>query len=496
MELKNGKMIDFDILAQIGKGDNILRPYQIDNKVLIYDYWSRCNSVMLQMPTGTGKTKLFVSVINDIKKYGEQTDVASKILVLVHRKELIEQISTELNNYEIEHGFIQADVNEGRKINVQIASVQTLNNRLQKWIEFEFDFIIIDEAHHTLANSYKKIIEAFQKAKLLGVTATPYRMSGEGFQETFEKLIVSFDVGKFVEMGVLSEYDYYSVARTSYVQKEINNIKKMSHGDYNENEMIRVCDNNKIRAQVVNTYMQYAIGKKGIVYTINKEHNKHLCEEFNLHGICSVALDSDTPKEERKKAIEKFKKGDISIICNVDLFSEGFDCPDIEFIQLARPTKSLAVFLQQVGRGLRYSDSKEKTIFLDNVGLYNRFGLPDSKIQWQRYFKGNAYKEDKTIEKDTCKKVSNSSQKNNEYKEGNEKVHLIQSSEDKEYIEERTKQLREVFNEYNEFLIEPYNQLIKENGLSNFCYISQPIFFNKLIIWFYKKLIIFIKYLP
>ena len=133
--------------------------------------------------------------------------------------------------------------------------------------------------------------------------------------------------------------------------------------------MERVCDNDRVRAQVVKAYLDYAKGKRGIVYTINKLHNKNLCRQFNEKGIKAVAIDSDTPKVLREKYIEQFRRGEFLIICNVNLFTEGFDCPDIEFVQLARPTKSLALYLQQVGRGLRISDNKEKTLFLDNVGL-------------------------------------------------------------------------------------------------------------------------------
>ncbi len=424
--------IDFNALKEYGKEDLNLRDYQKENKLRVYDVFSRRQSVMLQMPTGTGKTRLFVSIIKDIFHYSRDQKKALKVLILVHRTELIDQIDEELGyRYGLAHGIIQSGDRERKKYPIQIASVQTLSRRLNNWKDKEFDFIIIDEAHHTTADSYQKIIMAFPKAKLLGVTATPVRLSGEGFMGTFEELIISKSVKDFIKEGYLSQYDYYSVARSSFIQREIDGIKRFSQGDYAESEMVRVCDNDRIRAQVVDTYIKYANGKKGIVYTINKLHNKNLCNEFISHGINAIAIDSDTPKEERAAYIDDFRKGKYQIICNVNLFTEGFDSPDIEFVQLARPTKSLALYLQQVGRGLRVSENKEKTLFLDNVGLYNRFGFPSSHRQWRYHFEGK--------EIDSNKDVNNGQEKSEEHErryrhqnleEGHETDHLIETSND------------------------------------------------------------------
>ena len=475
--------------------DETLRDYQQENKQKIYDAWARCRSVMLQMPTGTGKTKLFVSIIKDIYNYGVDTKIAIKVLILVHRTELIDQIDEELGyRYNLAHGIIQSGEKERKIYPIQLASVQTLSRRLEKWTEKEFDFIIVDEAHHVKAESYQKIIKAFPHAKLLGVTATPVRLNGHGFTDTFDELIVSPSVKHFIDEGYLSQYEYYSVARSSFIQKEIDGIKKFSQGDYAESELERVCDNDRIRAQVVKTYLDFANDKKGIVYTINKEHNKNLCEEFKANGVSAVAIDSDTPKEMREQYIQQFRRGDFKIICNVNLFTEGFDCPDIEFIQLARPTKSLALYLQQVGRGLRISESKEKTLFLDNVGLYNRFGFPSSRRMWRHHFEGK-YDGNKTIEevegkKDVDTVAVTKRLRHQNLEEGKEKVHLIQTTDEKEYLEKRREQflsliyayaidnvaaIHEIFRKYQidglglkfeieefEDIFEPYHLYIKE----------------------------------
>ena len=425
-----------DRYFDIYKEDPTLRPYQQKAKKDIFESWDKIDNIMFQMPTGTGKTRLFVSIIKDIFHYSRYKKRALKILIMVHRTELIEQIGKTLGaNYNLAYGIIQAGERERREFPIQLASVQTLTRRLDNWTEKEFDFIIVDEAHHIKAESYQKIIKSFPHAKLLGVTATPVRLDGRGFTDTFEKLIVSPNVRSFIKNGYLSEYEYYSVPRNSFIQKEINGIKKFSQGDYAESELERVCDNMQIRSQVVKTYLEFANGKKGIVYTINKAHNYNLALQFNRNGIPTIAIDSDTPKEQRERYIEQFRKGEYKIICNVNLFTEGFDCPDIEFIQLARPTKSLSLYLQQVGRGLRISEGKTKTLFLDNVGLYNSFGFPSSSRRWMQHFIGKENNQPGRREIDTISVELK--RKNQDIYEGNEVVHLIQTSEEKEKFESR-----------------------------------------------------------
>ena len=464
-------MIDYKKLKEYNNADNELKlwPYQQENKNKVYDVWMESRSVMLQMPTGTGKTRTFVSIMNDIYNYSRDVKHAYKILVLVHRKELVDQIHDEITLISGKAcGIIMAGEREHKKIPFQVASVRSLSNRLESWKDKQFDFVIIDEAHHTTAQSYQQIIKAFPNAKLLGVTATPCRLSGDGFTVTFEKLILSPSIKWFIDEGYLSDYDYYSVPRWSYIQREIDGIKKFSNGDYAEDELERVCDNDRIRAQVFDTYIKYANGKKGIVYTINKTHNKNLCEKFVSNGITAVALDSDTPKEIREDYLEDFKKGIISVIFNVNLFTEGFDCPDVEFVQLARPTKSLALYLQQVGRALRKSEGKEKALILDDVGLYYKFGFPKDRRNWERHFEGRFDSENPDIEEDNQKKatvkidtVKRTRHQNLE--EGNEKVILIQTSDDKDYIEIKADEFGDFLEEVFEYLVKSIVSIYKDN---------------------------------
>ena len=219
-------VIDIQSLKAYSQEDETLRDYQQENKQKIYDAWSQYNSVMLQMPTGTGKTRLFVSIIKDLFRHGHDNKDAIKVLILVHRTELIDQIDEELGyRYNLAHGIIQSGEKERKLYPIQLASVQTLSRRLANWTDKEFDFIIVDEAHHVKADSYQKIIKAFPHAKLLGVTATPVRLNGHGFTDTFEKIIVSPSVKEFIDEGYLSKYEYYSVGRSSFIQRQIDGIK-------------------------------------------------------------------------------------------------------------------------------------------------------------------------------------------------------------------------------------------------------------------------------
>lgn len=377
-------------LSELPEIDNTLRPYQINAKREIYRVWESTRNVLFQMPTGTGKTRLFSSIIRDTQRQAHEEKSRKGVLVLAHRIELIQQIDETLSyKYGIAHGIIKSGIEEEMKFPVQVASVQTIAKRLDRWKQKGFSYIIIDEAHHAVASTYLTVCKEFPEAKILGVTATPCRLTGDALRKLFGALIVSQPVSKFIEQQYLSPYFYYSIKPDSFTQRELDNITHFNiEGDYSEADMMRVCDTNRVRANIVAAYLKYAKGKKGIIYTINQAHNKHICEEFEQIGVKIKAIDSKTPADERKNTVAQFKSGKIDIICNVNIFSEGFDCPDCEFIQLARPTCSLAMYLQQVGRGLRPHPNKEQAIILDNVGSYNKFGLPSANRQWRRHFEG------------------------------------------------------------------------------------------------------------
>lgn len=242
---------------------------------------------------------------------------------------------------------------------------------------------MIDEAHHAVAKTYEEVMNAYPNAKKLGVTATPCRLTKRGFTDLFEVLLCSHSIPKFIKEGYLSDFDYISLNPNSEDQKKIDGLeKRAADGDYNIAEMQEVLDCKPSIGRLYQTIKDFAAGKKGIVYAINIEHAEHIAEYYREQGLAAVAISSKTPKEERRRRIELFKEGsagdkpycasltlittvgedetpkEIQILVNVDLFGEGFDCPDVEFIQLARPTLSLAKYLQMVGRGLRVAKGR------------------------------------------------------------------------------------------------------------------------------------------
>lgn len=459
--------IDFSQLDY--EKDKTLRDYQIENKRKIYESWQQNRSVMLQMPTGTGKTRLFVSIARDLFEYGVKRKMAIKVLILAHRKELIEQISEHVGRkYNLAHGIIMSQNIEQKKFPMQIGSVPTMTRRLAQWEDKNFDVIIIDEAHHVKAKSYKNIIALYPQARILGVTATPYRLNGAGFRPEFDDLIVSPSVAEYIKRGFLCEYDYYSIKPDSDLQRDIDRMKLDFEGDYKESEMIGVLDRDHIRARILSTYQKYAQNKKGIIYTISRAHSQHLCEEFNKAGIFTAAIDSETPKEKRDELVAKFRNGAIQVLLNVNIFSEGFDCPDVEVIQLARPTKSLALYLQQVGRGFRPAPGKEKLLILDNVGLYNKFGFPSARRKWRYHFEGKP-----VDESPAAQALDNQDDERTVHTifEGDEQVELLHRSET-EVIDQNT--LNAVHHDYEQSFISYAKRILNEHTAKGYARNIRP----------------------
>ena len=403
---KNKRMI-INRYSDINKTDSTLRPYQQKAKREIFEAWDEVDNVMFQMPTGTGKTRLFTSIIRDINDYSLRQRKAVKILIIAHRTELIKQIDKSLRKYEVAHNIIAGGKEKNYKFPVNIASIQTITHpsNLRDAKKLNVQFVIIDEAHHALAASYRKLWDMYPDAKRLGVTATPWRMNHQSFTDLFDKLVLSMPIKDFIKQGFLSPYKYYSLKNDSDIQKTIDDIELDKFGEFKESSMEEKMDIGSIRAQLLDSYLSLAEGKKGIIYAINIVHARHICKEYEEAGYRAVSIDSKTPAKQREELVEKFRKNEIDIIVNVDIFSEGFDCPDIEFIQLARPTRSLVKYLQQVGRGLRPTANKQNCIILDNVGMYSRFGLPDARRHWRHHFLGKKVDEapQKTISKGTGK---------------------------------------------------------------------------------------------
>lgn len=415
--------------------------HQRNAKNDILKAWDKCDSLMLQMPTGTGKTYLFTSLVNDLLTYYKSNRKELNILLVVHRLELVDQISKSLAKYEIPHGFIQGSREQHLWQRVQVASIMSLLTEKNEMNvrRLDFDYIIVDEAHHSLSETYKKLFDIFPNAKKLGVTATPWRFNHEKFTTLYDVLITTPQISWFIKNKVLSDFDYVSIRPDSEIQRMINNTEVADTGDFVNCELDLAFNNQRIRAKLWESYERFAKGRKGIVYAINRQHAQNIVNLFCSHDVAAVAIDCETPKDVRENLIEDFKTGKIQILVNVEIFTEGFDCPDVSFIQLARPTRSLALYIQQVGRGLRRSEGKEKSIILDNVGLYNYFGLPDADRDWNKYFVGYETPDDVVERNCGLNNVNeDGSFRERSYDEDNEEMMIVRGNANENLSDEKS----------------------------------------------------------
>lgn len=318
------------------------------------------------MPTGTGKTVLFAEIVSMGFERGK------KILIVVHRKELVDQITKKLASLEIDLGLIMAGKKADYTKIIQVASIQTLSRRDHP----EANLIIIDECHHSKADTYKKLWEIYPEAKFLGVTATPVRLSGEGFDDLFDELIESPPVSFFIQNKFL-----VPIKQLVGAHPDLSGVKKRQ-GDYVTSMLSNVMLDNGIMANLVESYQRHAPGKCTIIFAVDIEHSKSIVERFVKAGISAAHIDSETPKEERASILERFKAKKITVVSNVEIITEGFDFPECEAVQLARPTKSLALYLQMVGRVMRPANGKTEGIVLDNAGLWLEHGLATVDRTW------------------------------------------------------------------------------------------------------------------
>ena len=354
--------------------------YQEDMKERIEKALRLHRSVMAQMPTGTGKTYLLTAVIDSFVSNNPK----EKVWIVAHRRELVSQIDETVRKF---HTY-SASNTSSLLSSVKAMSIQWLMRHYDE-IEEEPGMIVIDEAHHALAQTYKEMWERFPKAKFLGLTATPCRLNGKGFTDLFDVLVQSWNIPEFISKGRLATYDFVSLKSDGVTQRLIDSLQKRgADGDYQNKEMDMLLNKKPSIERLYQSLEEFGKDRKGIVYAININHAQKITKLYQEHGVKAIAIDSKTPATERQQDIEAFKKGDIQVLVNVDIFSEGFDCPDVEFVQLARPTLSLAKYLQMVGRGLRVAKGKKNCVIIDNVGLYRVFGLPSQVWNWNAMFEG------------------------------------------------------------------------------------------------------------
>lgn len=346
-----------------------LRPYQAAMMNAAMGKILAGESTLLCAPTGSGKTVCFAHIAQRMSQAG------GRVFILAHRAELIEQISRTLTELEVEHGCIAPEYPNHRNRKVQIASVFTLARRLADYAPP--DLLIIDEAHHAIPRTtWGRTLQAYPKSARLGVTATPERLSGEGLADTFDTLLLGPSVRDLIDHGHLSPYRLYAppVTYTDGVHRRM--------GDYDKKELSQAADKPTITGDAVNHYKNLAHGRRAIAFCVSIIHAKHVCEQFRANGYSSESIDGSMERWKRHELVRKFKSGYIQVLTSCDLISEGFDLPAIEVAILLRPTQSLALHLQQVGRALRPYQGKDHAIILDHAGNSHRHGLPDDERAW------------------------------------------------------------------------------------------------------------------
>ena len=323
--------------------------------------------VVFCIPTGAGKTVAAAAMIRAAVAKNKST------YFLVHRQELLHQASRTFDSFGIKHGVIAPGV-PYTNYKTQIVMAPTLSKRLDCF--GSPDLLIVDEAHHSLANTWKKIFNAYPDAKVVGLTATPQRMDGQGLDELYDVLVAGPAVRSLISQGHLSDFEVYAPP----IGISTEGIHSRA-GDFVQKELAKAIDKPTITGDVVSTYIRLAAGKRSLVFCVSIQHSKNVCTEFNARGIDAVHIDGTERCDRRKQIMDAFSTGEIQVLCNVDIVSEGFNVPAIETVIMLRPTQSLTLYMQQAGRALRPVIGKIALI-LDHAGNALRHGLPDDQREW------------------------------------------------------------------------------------------------------------------
>lgn len=352
-----------------------LRDYQQQSvQAVRASYQSGKTAPLLVLPTGGGKTVVFCHIA------ATATQRDKKALILVHRIELLNQTSAALTKSGVHHGLINPQYTADLMAPVQVASVQTLVRRLNKY-HFEPNLIVVDEAHHATAGTWRKILDHYPKALILGVTATPRRTDGAGLGldagGIFDDIVIGPQVFELIQRGYLVRPIVYAP-----LEKLDLSMVKMQMGDYHKSQLSKEVNKPTITGNAVAHYKKMCPGDPCVVFCVSVQHAEDVAAEFRAAGFRFFAVDGNTEEGERQRILNGLGDGTVQGVCSCDLISEGTDIPAIACAILLRPTKSLTLYLQQVGRALRPSPGKDRAIILDHVGNVLNFGLPDDVREW------------------------------------------------------------------------------------------------------------------
>jgi len=325
------------------------------------------------LPTGGGKTAVFSFIAESVRARGKRA------IILAHRQELLSQASKSLTRLDVSHGMISPRYSAQPSEPIQVASIQTIVRRLDQ-VE-EPDLLIFDEAHHCTSKSYRKVIARFPAAKILGVTATPCRSDGAGLgvhaNGIFDELVLGPSIGELIEQMFLVKPIVYAPP----VGIDLSGVRRKM-GDYDRAELSNRIDRPKITGDTIAHYLKYCPREPAVAFCVSVRHAEHVANEFRSAGIRAVRVDGGMHDSDRSAALKGLEDGSIDVVTSADLIGEGVDLPRVSAAILLRPTHSLALHLQQVGRALRPYPGKTRALILDHVGNCMRHGLPDDDRDW------------------------------------------------------------------------------------------------------------------
>lgn len=347
-----------------------LRPYQqklIDETRLRFK--SGIKSALLVAPCGSGKTVCFSYFCKEVSSRNKKT------LIIAHREELLDQISETLKKFAVPHGFIAAGREENLSHLTQVASVFSLVKRLHKISEP--DLIIVDESHHvSLKTTWGKVLAKFPNAWKIGVTASPCRLSGEPLGDVFQEIVLGPTVTDLINSGSLCKYKLFAPPTI-----DTSKIKTLA-GEFNLQQLDEAMNKPVITGDAIREYMKRANGKRAVVFCTSVNHSREVARAFNDQKISAYSLDGKMDRGLRASVVSGFRSGQIKIITNCGIISEGFDLPAIEVAIVLRPTQSLALWIQMSGRALRPFPGKEYALIMDHGGNTARLGLPCEDREW------------------------------------------------------------------------------------------------------------------
>jgi DNA repair protein RadD len=351
-----------------------LRPYQAEviNRIKA-EVANGSTRICVVAPTGSGKTVVAAVLVAEAVAHGE------RVVFVAHRRELIEQTSRKLHTVGVDHGIIQAGYPVRPGVSVQVASIQTLHARALRSAKIELppaDLLFVDEAHHVRARTYAGLIEAYPDAVVIGLTATPCRGDGRGLGNIFQVLVECPSVATLTRAGYLVPVRIFAP-----VQPDLSGIR-IERGDYVESQLATRMNTDRLVGDIIEHWHRLGEGRRTVVFTVNVAHSLHIRNEFRRSGVLAEHIDGGTPIKERKTILAGFADGKVDVVCNCAVLTEGWDRPEASCLIMARPTKSLGLYRQMVGRILRPAPGKTDAVIFDHSGAVFQHGFPDDEVVW------------------------------------------------------------------------------------------------------------------